>query len=508
MKLTRQTSSNDRARQIGVPGGSARAAYRTQRALLQRMSWRSRLSWLLAICVLGAGAAAATGRSPLIGAVLAGSVTLAAVAVITVPQTLQILAVLAVYTAFAFPVGAVFIAASAQPGQTVDLYGGGVALMVAAFIATWASVKYSRGRAWVTLAVALGASVLGGLLLVAVVPSLGVNAARIALVAVLLVRCGGWAWAVNAAGLAWDALRHRPAAGVEKERPATSEDQKSLSEWLRREDAEKRTARLLADLPAGSTVFHDVTIKRSPVALPHLVIGPTGVFLLASVVTAGPISETARDGVQIPGIPLGSLTASLLQQRRLVARTLRVKDTDLEVFIVVHPEGPEADVDPATRRTLAVFDQSSGSLPTASVIVVGADTVASALNSGIAIWPDLTVRGLVRRARLKLTQALAPMPIVIQHPDKVSVAAVDEDGRIMTALSSDPVDHLDVGARIDIMTTRGLLKDLRVAGPVYADQDGIRVVPVCVAEEWVTAAKFGRKPTAYPYPVTAILKAV
>lgn len=499
-------STENRARQIGVPGGSARAAYRTQRALLQRMSWRSRLAWLVGISLIGAAIAAATDRSPLIGAALAGSVTLAAVAIVTVPQTLQIMGVLAGYTLLAFPFGAVFVSFALEAGETADFYAGGVSLLVASFIATWVSVKFSRGRVWVTLAVSLFASLVGGLTLLAVWPGLGLNAPRLALAAALLVRCGGWAWTVNAVGVAVDSMRGKPHPGVEAERVATPEDQKELSAWLKREDAEKRTATALDKLPASTTVFHDVTVKRSPVALPHLVIGPTGVFLLASVATKGPITETARDGVRIPGIPLGSLTASLLQQRRLVAKTLRLKETDLEVLIVVHPDSEKADVDPTTRRTLAVFDQSSGALPAASITIVGADTVLACVNSGIEIWPDITVRGLVRRGRLKLTQALAPMPIFIDHPDKVTVAAVDQDGNVLTARTSDPIDYLEVGSRIDIMTTRGLLKDLRVAGPVYTDSDGIKVVPVCVAEEWATAAKFGRRPVVHPYPVLAIMK--
>ena len=70
------------------------------------------------------------------------------------------------------------------------------------------------------------------------------------------------------AALAWR-LRFRPTADT--------------MAWRRGADGEQRTARLLAPLERqGYQVFHDLAIPGSAVNLDHLVVGPTGVFVIDS----------------------------------------------------------------------------------------------------------------------------------------------------------------------------------------------------------------------------------
>ena len=73
---------------------------------------------------------------------------------------------------------------------------------------------------------------------------------------------------IAAMALAW-LLRFRPA-------PATMA-------WRHGAQGEQRTARLLAPLERhGYQVFHDLAVPGSPANVDHLVVGPTGVFVIDS----------------------------------------------------------------------------------------------------------------------------------------------------------------------------------------------------------------------------------
>jgi hypothetical protein len=85
-----------------------------------------------------------------------------------------------------------------------------------------------------------------------------------------------------AAVVAWR-LRFRPSEQV--------------TTWRRGVAGERRTARLLDRLtPSGYVVFHDLAIPGSPANVDHLVIGPSGVFVIDSKQWRGSVHQGA-DGL-------------------------------------------------------------------------------------------------------------------------------------------------------------------------------------------------------------------
>jgi hypothetical protein len=67
--------------------------------------------------------------------------------------------------------------------------------------------------------------------------------------------------------------------------------------WQRGAHGERRTARLLDRLPRdGFVVFHDLAIPGSPANVDHLVIGPSGVFVIDSKQWTGSVQQGA-DGL-------------------------------------------------------------------------------------------------------------------------------------------------------------------------------------------------------------------
>lgn len=62
---------------------------------------------------------------------------------------------------------------------------------------------------------------------------------------------------------------------------------KDAANWAKGADGERRTAATLADLPPPFVVLHDLHVPGSKANIDHLVIGPTGVFVIDSKAYSG-----------------------------------------------------------------------------------------------------------------------------------------------------------------------------------------------------------------------------
>jgi hypothetical protein len=132
--------------------------------------------------------------------------------------------------------------------------------------------------------------------------------------------------------------------------------------------AEEATARRLATLGIGYTVWHDVAAGSSEEKIDHLVLGPTGLFAIQSEDYGGPV-----------GVRRGELTGEVLagerplhelaQRARSVARAARVRFTAL---LLVLPD-----------EQLAEPARSVGSSRGAELVVLRASTLLTALRDGL-----------------------------------------------------------------------------------------------------------------------------
>jgi len=496
-----QQKSRATAKTFGRPGTSSTAAYRTQRARFQSLSWRTRITLLVAAIVAGIISAAAANMDLLLGAAIAAGLLLALSAVFVAPQSLYIVAVLGMYAPIAVGAG-MLLESQALNGFVGDPAGAAANLFVAALFATWASVRFSRGKPWVTLALALLSTFTVAMALVYVFPPLGLTAAYISMASVLALRCGGWAWISGVFGLAIDEIRG--AAPKPKDSATdTLDDRATKSAMLLRAKAEQRTASVLESMDSSHSVFHDVRLRKAATSLPHLVIGPAGVFVVASISTRGPITENARDGVNVGGVNLGEVAASLIQHQLLVAKMLKMRSKDIAAVIVVHPD-KEGAVAEGTRRTLAIFDAYSGELPTAQVVLVSADMLDVEINPGLATWGAISRKNAVRRARMFALPAISALNNN-EVQETVRISSVDIDGYTTAPEPMIPqVSWLEIGSQVVMETSEGILTDLRVAGDAYRDVDGTIVVPLCAEEEWAEGESTGHHPRSFPIPLDIV----
>jgi hypothetical protein len=132
--------------------------------------------------------------------------------------------------------------------------------------------------------------------------------------------------------------------------------------------AEEATARRLATLGIGYTVWHDVAAGSSEEKIDHLVLGPTGLFAIQSEDYGGPVG--VRRGELVGDVLAGERPLHELAQRvRAVARSARVKFTAL---LLVLPD-----------EQLAESAVSVGSARGAELVVLRASTLLTAHRDGL-----------------------------------------------------------------------------------------------------------------------------
>lgn len=494
----------DRLRRFSSQSRAAGSADVTAR--LQLVSWWYRLPVSfrflgLAVSVgLGAGAGYVVGYSPLTSGLVVAAVLLVSGAFLLAPQ-FGLLALVTLLTApLLVPLGYAYTIPTVPGGDPV---GGAIALAVLYGIGLWIAVRWSRGRAWVTATLMTVSLLLLGPLFLFVFPPLGLNSARIAVALVLLLRCGGAAWIIGLFGLLLSRLRNR--SHLEDADGYAGADPGDISAaWRRRAAVEKETAAMLADVAKPYKVFHDVMPPRGGERVGHLLIGPTGVTLIASVHAIGPVQEATKSGLIIPGVDLDSVISSLIFSKPQMARALKVHPRDISLMIVVH--GKDACM--ADRIRVAIHNSSAPGKALENVTLVPGETLLSETVTPFSSWSSVKVQQTIRRAQMKLRPSVLPMTRQSKEdPSGLKIARLDADGHVVDLAdgkSSYAPGVLAIGTRVDVETTLGLLRGLRVLSTPVINSEGERVIYVCTEEEYLAASLDERKPNGHSFPVGSI----
>ena len=478
-------------------------------ARLQLVSWWYRLPLyfrllaVIGIIVAGAGIGYTTGYSPVIFALWTAAITLTAGAFILAPQAGALFLVTILTAPLLLPLGYAYTVG--ENPQDADPVGGAIALGVAYGIGLWIAVRWSRGRAWVTATFMTAAILFLGPLLLFVFPPLGLNAARIAVATVLLLRCGGAAWLVGVVGLFWSRLRNR--SHLEDAEGYAAADPGDISAaWRRRAAVEKETATILANMPKPFRVFHDVTTPRGHNRIGHLVIGPSGITLVASVHAIGPVQEATKTGLVVPGVELDSVVAGLVASKPQVAKALKCHPRDVSLLIVVH--GKDACLD--SRIRVAVHHAAAPGKALENVSLVPSDELINEIVSPFSTWSSVKIQQTIRRAQMKLRPSVLPITVKQGDKDKegnMTISRLDADGHLIDLAdgnSSYAPGVLAIGARVDVETTLGPLKGLRVLSTPVIDSKGERVIYVCSEDEYLEASVSGIRPKGHSFPVASI----
>jgi hypothetical protein len=115
--------------------------------------------------------------------------------------------------------------------------------------------------------------------------------------------------------------------------------------WQRGAAGERRTARLLDRLTRGGyVVFHDLAMPGSPANVDHLVIGPSGVFVIDSKQWTGSVHQGADGLVWHNHYPLDRSLETVRWEAQVVGRLLGTRTAALVCVHGAHVQGGGLDV--------------------------------------------------------------------------------------------------------------------------------------------------------------------
>lgn len=389
------------------------------------MAWRSRAVLFLILVATGTIVAGALGEPLWTGAGIAAGAGFVCVAILTVPNAIAVGTILLFYFILVVPLGAFFVSApfGEQAVAAPDIVGGTVGLSLSVAFAVWVGVRWGRGRAWFTVLLLVASTILLGIPLVMAYPALGLNAARLSLIVVLLWRCGGFYWALGAAGIVVDRLRKR---GRVTTRPATVDDMKAIRRWYARGSTEHEVFTILRRIPNVCSWFR-VRLPNAPGPVSSVAITRSGMILVECVEANGPISETPHEGVQVPGVKIGEVAAALFGQRHELVRALKCSTKDTEMIVIV------GGAEKGTRTRLGVH-KGSHPIPVATVLLISPDMLDGEIRQRRPVWGKLT-RKMAHRRLLARSES-TPVPVPTNAAEASSASSSGDNVILSTTLGN------------------------------------------------------------------------
>jgi hypothetical protein len=117
-----------------------------------------------------------------------------------------------------------------------------------------------------------------------------------------------------------------------------------VTTWQRGAAGERRTARLLDRLVRdGYVVFHDLAVPGSPANVDHLVIGPSGVFVIDSKQWSGSVRQGAEGLAWHNHYPLDRTLEIVRWEARAISRLLGTRAAALLCVHGAHVQGGGLD---------------------------------------------------------------------------------------------------------------------------------------------------------------------
>lgn len=435
------------------------------------------------------------------------------------------LVALTVYTVMGFFVAPIY-AVSRSP--LYDPMSAHYFLIVLGVLVVLAAHRFTnRGRPWVTTAFTLAAILTAGPALIVVFPPIGMVAAYVAAAVVILWRAG----VRDLVADTWDRAVDKFEARRRGEMPATASQD---ARWDKGASGEEATAEILSGLDNAWSVFHDLAVPGTNANIDHVVIGPSGVFVIDSKNYSGTITEHPKFGLQAGNRPLAQTFHTAVWEARETGKILNLDEGHLSTLVVVH--GAEL---PRSRATVAIFDvNQSATDAIGHVTVLSPDELHNELaGMGVEVLSARDVKRLTGRARRRFTQATderrspvdparesalpkaaQPLASVMDADGNVTSPVtdvedilLDDDARLVedSVVEVDP-DVMEITAGTPIVITsegREYAGYRAVTAPTEEPQYGL-VIWATPGTEYDAACVEQRPAKAQPYRVETIRRAV
>ena len=476
---------------FGRPGSSAN----TNNALRQaytNLSWRAKSAIFVVGSILGALSSLAIGINPLLGGALIAGIILFLSSLFLNKGTWATLIILAVYAFASIPLGGIMIAPISQAQLTYAVEAG-VSLFTAALLVGWLSLRYGRIAPWKILALALTSSSLIGIVFGLLIPGSGINAARITMLLAVAYGAGVFDWVISGVQILKDKL-NKVDRSVENSPLVLSDTQikKILSK------AEQTTAASLSEyLNEDYAIFHDIITKRSTSTIAHMVIGPSGITILASVAPSGQILETANKGLEIPGVDVGAIASNLLTQRSDVAEVLKIRKDDIKLVVVA--QDTRIDIT-GLSRTFSAFQSPASKTASANIALVSNDMLAYEVGASVDVLNPATKNILIHRAQ----SVFKPSTKRLVSSESLPVAVPTENGEVLSPAKTNIAEWLREGSIARVSLKGKTINNVRIYIEPYRDEYGETVVGIVLDEEWSEYQQNGKNPEVFIFPASAV----
>ena len=277
------------------------------------------------------------------GALVGIALALLIATVFVAANFLKILVTLLIYLGITFPLSAVYAyILTGEETLTPTALTISIHLSFAAIVSAWVSAQYSRGKAWVTLALAGISSMTLGFALLFVAPVLGMYAAYLSMAFILALRCGFFSRAADMFRIIFKIQKKAKVEASTLPLVFVSED------YLVRPT-------------------QDLDNEKSDNS--QVIVGPSGVYLVRILSPINNIRETNSKGIEIDGLDVSELTRSLLLQTRNLSRKLGLPSKDVEVIVLADNSTGLTQL----IRKVGVYSPKDGNLPSRELTFLSAD---------------------------------------------------------------------------------------------------------------------------------------
>jgi hypothetical protein len=490
----RNSKKNRGAKVYGRPGSSANSN-NALKQMYNNLSWGKKVAIFVVGTVLGALSSLAAGINPLLGGALIAGLILFLASLFFNRGTWATILILATYAVISVPLGGVMLASSSQ-AQLVYAVEAGVSLFTAALLVGWLSLRYGKLAPWKIMGIAFVASSITGIAAAQFSGDVSLNVARLTMLIAVAYGCGVFDWVSTGIKVIINKIKKIDESDYNNPLTLSENDSKKVLS-----SSERKTANALSEmLDDNYTVFHDVTVKNSG-TIPHVVIGPAGVFVLASAGVTSEIVETASAGLIVPGVDIGSIANSLVSQRALVATALKVRLEEVSLGLVVHSARGNEIKD--LSKSFAAFDRADAKTPAATISMVSVDMLGYLVAPGMALVSPATVAILEHKAQSVFKPSLRRL----SSEGTMVVAPISLDGKIMKPATMETAQNwIRIGAVAKVSLQNKTVDNVRIYTEPYVNDKDELVVGIVLQEEWDNYKNKGITPEVFTFPVSNISK--
>ncbi len=490
----RNLKKNRGAKVYGRPGSSANSN-NALKQMYDNLSWGKKTIIFVVGSILGALSSLAIGINPLLGGALIAGLILFLASLFFNRGTWATILILAAYAIISVPLGGIMLASVSQ-AQLVFAVEAGVSLFTAALLAGWLSLRYGKMAPWKILAIAFVSSSAVGLAVAQFSGANSINAARITMLLAVAYGCGVFSWITTGVKVIVNKFKKSNDSSYSNPLELSASDYKKVLS-----SSERKTAHKLAEvLDENYTVFHDVSVKESG-AIPHVVVGPAGVFVLASIGVTGEILETASAGLIVPGVDIAQVASNLVSQRSVVAKALKIRIDEVSLGIVVH--GARESKIENLSKSFAAFDRLDAKSPSATISLVSSDMVEYLVAPGMALISPANMAIIEYNAQ----SSFKPSSRRKESDAAMVVAPITMDGKILKPAAMEVATNwIRIGATAKVSLQNKIIENVKIFTDPYTNDKDELVVGIVLQEEWDAYQNNGVAPEVFTFPVSNLLK--